>query len=202
MKLHIDENSSTRVKRALFGDDTGKIKTFAILTAENPNSMKLSRKDNKSKMMDFKTRLKNLGLQYTKIQGHFDGNKENSIIVYNLSYEDAENYAKYYGQKSFFFGTNSMPSEITYYEATDDSCTKYRKIESTKKIENMKDADDFFSRHGDFKFSIDLKYFKDSIDKVCNSIIDESKLSVAIDDRYTSRGRMIARRQSRYDFND
>lgn len=33
----MNENRSTRFKSALFGDITGKIRTFAIMTPENPN---------------------------------------------------------------------------------------------------------------------------------------------------------------------
>ena len=198
LKINITENPSTRVKKALLGDNTGKIKTFAILTAENPYSKKLSRKDNKLKMLDFKTKLKNMGLQYTPIQGHFDDNKENSIIVYNLSYQDAENYARYFGQKSFFYGTNSIPSTITYYESPDENCETYKKIETTDKIKNMKDADDYFSRHGDFKFSIDMNYFKEDIESINNAINYEDKINIAIDDTYTAKGRALARRQSRW----
>ena len=183
-------------EKALFGDITGKIKTFAILTEENPAPHTPSRKDSKCEMMNFKTRLKKMGLQYTNIQGRFDGNKENSIIVYNLAYEEAENYSRNYGHKAFFYGTNTIPSEISYYEATDDSCNKYVRKE-TESIESMKDAENFFSHHGDFKFSIDMDYFKESIEAVCDSILDESKLDIAISDKYTSRSRTMARRQSR-----
>ena len=41
-KISLDENSNRyrRVKKALFGDPSGKIKTFAIISPENPLGLK------------------------------------------------------------------------------------------------------------------------------------------------------------------
>lgn len=210
MKLNINEIPSKEVKNALLGDTTGKIKTFAILSAENPMDIPLNMTENKERIDKFKSYMINLGLQYIKITGMYN-HKENSFVIYNISYNDALFLASKFAQKSFFFAKNDFPAVITYYEtsfklkAKDDIKTlivpknTYREIETSREIVNKKDANNFFSRYGDFKY-FDMNYFKESVEAVCGSIINEKYeyyIKRAVDDRLTPWGRAIARRHSR-----
>lgn len=211
MKLNINENPSARVKNALLGDTTGKIKTFAVLSVENPMGAEFTRSVNKERMDRLKKDLVNFGIQYTKIKGNY-GNKENPLILYNLSYKDILHFASKFGQESFFFAQNDFPAIITYYatdykpEEDEDLNTlvippkTYRNIETSGNISNEKDAEDFFSRHGDLKFKFDMDYFKESVEAVCGSIINENYeyyIKRTVDDRLTPHGRINARRHSR-----
>ena len=155
----INENSSTRVKSALF-DRTHRVRTFAILTAENPNNMQLSAEENNSRMKSLKETLRGMRINYVKIEGNYN-RKEHSVLATNLTLTEAEYLADRYEQESFFFGDKDG---IYYYEqANKDS--EYELKDKTNKIMNAKDADNFFSRYGDFKFSIYMDYFNEGIDE-------------------------------------
>ena len=202
----IRENANTQVKKALFGDNTEKIKIWAILTPENPHgelpekpeytekqNAVYAREENNRLLKDFKAVLRKLGIRnYTKISGSY-GNKERSFIIYNITLNEAKYLASMYEQQSFFFGTNSVPATITYY-LTDD-CENYDAIETKKGVKTLNDAKDFFSRHGDFQFTIDMKVFEDA--RAYNeAIIDESQLDYILQENRTFFSRMIHRQCS------
>ena len=88
------------------------------------------------------------------------GNIEHSFMLFNIAREDAQYLAEWFEQESFFFGINGSPATLIYYETSESDPSKYRKVEESKNITNESDADDFFSRHGDFKFKFDLDYFE------------------------------------------
>ena len=92
MKI-LSENSSTRLKKALFGDITGKISTFALLTAENPLGKELSAVENNKRTESLKTYCKKLKIQYVPVTGSF-GNIEHSFMLFNLAQKDAEFLAR------------------------------------------------------------------------------------------------------------
>ena len=188
MKLMISENPNTRAKRALFGDNTGKIKNFAILSPENPMGKKLSYNENRERIKAFRNDLNKRAIQFTRITGSY-GNKEHSFMLFNLNYAEAEELASKYKQESFFYGTNAIPSKISYYQTFDDGKT-YKLIETSDKINNMNDAEDYFSRIGDLQFSINMKVFE----SICGTILDESENDIAMEDNRTTFSRMIHRK--------
>lgn len=103
-------------------------------------------------------------------------------MLFNLAQKDAEFLAKKFGQLSFFFGKTAnvvdtkdrhTASTLMYYATNDDGKT-YELVEISDKINNEKDAEDFFSRHGDFKFSIDMDVFKESIQLKDKRSLDET----------------------------
>lgn len=133
--LFLDENSNRYrgTKKALFGDPTGKIKTFAIISPENPLGWKDSteeefkkkyavwtgnkQKYNKEALKDLKTtqllhkiedngnlKMQYAGFRYVPIKGKFAGSLENSFLIFNISLEDAKAIARGYGQLSFWWG--------------------------------------------------------------------------------------------------
>jgi hypothetical protein len=188
MKLTINENPNTRAKRALFGDSTGKIKNFAILSPENPMGKKLSYNENRERIKAFRNDLNKRAIQFTRITGSY-GNKEHSFMLFNLNYAEAEELASKYEQESFFYGTNAIPSKISYYQTFDDGKT-YKLIETSDKINNMNDAEDYFSRIGDLQFSVNMKVFE----SISNAILDESENNIAMEDNRTTFSRMIHRK--------
>lgn len=58
-------NRFKRVKNALFGDTSGKIKTFAIISPENPMGINYSREENEERLMRFKNDLRFGSYSYT-----------------------------------------------------------------------------------------------------------------------------------------
>ena len=196
MKLRIYENPNSRVKQALFGDSSGKIRTFAVLSAENPMGMKNSASENNKNTAELKSKLKELGVQYVPIEGKY-GNIEHSFMLFNIAREDAQYLAEWFEQESFFFGINGSPATLIYYETSESDPSKYRKVEESKNITNESDADDFFSRHGDFKFKFDLDYFKESVKVIASKIINEDALEKSIQEDRTMKSRFIHRLNSR-----
>ena len=186
------ENKSTRLKSALF-DRTHKVRTFAIITAENPGGEQKTPEENKKLRKKFNDELKEFNLQYIKIRGRYKdtiGNgslDENSVMIINLTLNEALYFAEEYGQESFFFGNDAG---ISYYEMGSNG--KYEKVETTKRIENKEDADNFFSRFRNFKFSIYLDAFnKESTE------INLEELDKSLDENRTLKSRIIHRRKSR-----
>lgn len=196
MKLRINENPNSRVKQALFGDSSGKIRTFAVLSAENPMGMKNSVAENNKNTAELKSKLKELGVQYVPIEGKY-GNIEHSFMLFNIAREDAQYLAEWFEQESFFFGINSSPATLIYYETSESDPSNYRKVEESNNITNESDADDFFSRHGDFKFKFDLDYFKESVKVIASKIINEDALEKSIQENRTMKSRFIHRLNSR-----
>lgn len=196
MKLRINENPNSRVKQALFGDNSGKIRTFAVLSAENPMGMKNSATENNKNTAELKSKLKELGIQYVPIEGKY-GNIEHSFMLFNIAREDAQYLAEWFEQESFFFGINGSPATLIYYETSESDPSKYRKVEESKNITNESDADDFFSRHGDFKFKFDLDYFKEFVERIAKSIIRDDELELSLQENRVMKSRLIHRLNSR-----
>ena len=199
----IEENKSTRIKRALYGDSTGKIRTFAILSAENPNDTQLSSEENNKRTERLKRIFKQMGIQYIPFQGMYN-RKEHSFIAINLSLGDAKRLTYLSPdesiedmQESFFFGNVfSDGVEIRYYARPKNS-TEFELIETSDRVDNAKDFDNFFSQYHDFKFSIWMKVFNES----WLDIVDDVALDESVSDSITPFGRMVRRRKSVGKFN-
>ena len=73
---------------------------YTILTAENPNALKLSDKENALRNKELVKQLKESGYNPIPVTGHYGGNPENSFIVAGMSPTKALEYAKKYGQES------------------------------------------------------------------------------------------------------
>lgn len=183
-------NKFRRMNRTLFGGRDDKIKTFAIISTENPLGWKNSdeqefkgkylawtkdkSKYNREQIINAKeeflikqiTRtgddtLKYGAFSYVPIKGSY-GEKEKSFFIFNIPFEDAKEIARNYGQESFFFGkVKNGEMQVAYYE-TDDACKTYHRKEISNTITNEKDAEDFFSKYG-VKYRINLNYFGDDV---------------------------------------
>lgn len=196
---------SNLVKQALFGEIDQMIYTFAIITAENPDALSYSSKENNKRLSNMEDDLRELHLVWKKIAGKF-GNKEHSFLVINLALHDAMWLGKKYGQQSFFFGVQDWQdvggeqrpttSTISYYQF-DKISRKYFLIEKSNKINNLPEAEDFFSRYGDYKFSINMKVFEGMKPTKVFSLRDFKE---SIDSNYTMRHRANMRVLCTYDW--
>ena len=174
----LEENSNKyrRVKKALFGDKNGRIKTFAIISPCNPNAEQLSAEENNKRVDSFKKTLNDGHFPYTQFKGKY-GNDEKSFLIVDISQEQARHFAELYGQESFFWGTNNKDknSTISYYERKSPNSPKYDLIETSDTIEDASDAEDFFSKYGDIKFQIKMDYFEDfDIPEVDEELLEKS----------------------------
>lgn len=98
------------------GGESSTIKTFAILTAQNPNSQEESRSFNKRANKSLIQSIKEAGYIAVPVKGHFSGNDEQSYIILNIPFNVARNYAGHYNQTSFCFGKSGV---VEYWEKED-----------------------------------------------------------------------------------
>lgn len=156
------------------GKKIDNIASFAIITAENPNSKELTRKENGVLMRNFTKQLKTSNYKFVNIDGHFGGNVEHSYIIFNIKVQTLKEYAGLYEQTSFFYcypTDNGIMSE--YWEKKDTtanynrSTNDYMLINKTINWANENDATDNFSViGGDFKYSIDPEVFSQVTDEI------------------------------------
>lgn len=205
-----EKQASGKVKSALFGDKRGLIKTFAVLTGENPMSAKLSDEENRhrNKLLrrdiehkrDSEQKLSGLSkedyfrklhVQYIPIEGQF-GNKEHSYIILNIAFVDAEYLANKFEQQSFFFGKvyQDKTQDVSYYEKK-DVADDYKLIETSDRVDDASMFDDFFSKYGDIKWSFYLKYFNECY--VPRNITNERYFEESFDESLTTFGRVQRR---------
>lgn len=189
-------------QRALFGDPSGRIKTFAIVSPENPEGA-LGKTDDpnfkenylnylgdKDKgQFDGETReelskgirregdrIFHIGrLPYVRLIGEYDG-REESYMIFNLTPSDAFKIAHAYGQESFFFGhVFEDHSDIAYYKTT-NFCKSYRLVEVSQTVSDETKADNYFSKFG-AKFKINMNEFDDVVPEVKNPSAFDASLS-------------------------
>lgn len=161
------------------------IKTFGIVTAENPDSMEISRTDNKKRMRTLSNSLKSAHYIFVKQKGHFGGNNEYSYFIFNISLDTLIYYAGLYQQTSFFYCELKDNKVISHYYEKEDTTKPYNKItnpyvliESSDEYIDASNEEDYSEIGGKFRYTIPLKYFED----IDNKISDNLK---RLDERYT-----------------
>lgn len=173
----VNENSNRyrRLNRALFGDETGKIRTFAIISGQNPFGKKASNEENSNSDKDFKRALAVGRFVYTPLKGHY-GNSEKSYIIFNLALNDAKTLARNYKQESFFFGKASTDGSTIGYFITHNNGDTYEEVEQSRTITYENEAEDFFSKFG-FKFRINMREFGDIVPEITDPVNFEESLN-------------------------
>lgn len=218
--LNENSNRYRKMNKGLFGDPSGKIRTFAIISPENPLGWKNSTEEEFRKKFnqwldnpgrynkDAKRTLTTdellhvikdsgdkaigySGAQYTPLLGSY-GSEERSYMIFNIPLVDAKKIARNYGQESFFYG-KVYPgySHIAYYE-TDDACKTYHLVEVSDTVSDEDTATDYFSRFGR-KWRINMKTFGDNVSPIEN----EKEFEESFDEKSTFMGRAHHRRNSR-----
>lgn len=157
------------------------IRTFGIVTAENPNSQQISRSKNKYLMKTFSGSLKSAHYAFVKQTGHFGGNNETSYFIFNIPLEALIYYAGLYEQTSFFYCyVNDGKVNSQYWqkkienEPFDKEKNPYIMLEETDQWIDASGKEDYSIIGNKFKYTIPLKIFE-SVD---NTIIANSKTFV------------------------
>ena len=187
------------------------VKTFCIMSAENPMGNELSREENAERRNELETYLSNANYPWFRIKGKY-GNEEKSHMIYNITQSDAERLGKMFDQESIIFSDLNDDGEIsyTYLEKGEDG--EYQKTHERGEYIDMSDADDFFSKISrKFKFQIPFfdgsddepaeetlaEQFKKINEKVESKFIDESRLnkylSNMVNEKKTAKCRWEAR---------
>lgn len=206
-----NSNKYRRVKRALFGDPTGKIKTFAVISSENPLGLENATEEEAVKrytkwlrdrakyndesieemeeiLLDNGEKGLKMGrFNYVKIKGYF-GELEHSFIIFNIPYEDAEAIARNFGQLSFFYGKTEKDGSIVSYYVSTNNCFSYKHVETSRTIVYADEATDYFSKYG-FKYRISMQEFGDDV----IPIVDEHEFEESFNPNGTFMSRALHR---------
>ena len=220
-KENLQENSNRyrNLNKALFGDKSGKIKTWAIVSPQNPLGWKDSTeqefvdkyvewtKDKSRYNAEAKKRLKATqllhkieqngdtslrysGAKYVPLYGTY-GEAERSYMIFNIPLVDAKSIARNYGQESFFFANvGSDNTKIGYY-VTHDACKTYDLVEVSEVVTDEDGAEDFFSKFGR-KFRINMREFGDDIP----AVINQGEFDESFDESRTFMSRAMHRREA------
>lgn len=154
------------------------IKCFAVLTAENPDSIKATNQFNKIVNNDLYTTLKKNHYNVIPTSGKF-GNVEHSYMVFNIKREVVAELCGKYQQTSFIYSYIENEKLISeYWEKEnillpfDNYSNPYIMKDKCDDWVNMENADDFYTIVGNkFKYSIPFSIFE-NVNNHYNSIIE------------------------------
>lgn len=180
IKTVLNETSLKSKAIKLFKNpDQSKIKTFVILTGENPDIKKLTPKENKIQNQKLKDNLKNLctvdkainSIQYPyyKIKGCYENNIEHSFLIFNITFEDARYIAATSHQESFIFGRNNngeLTFEFWQNKYTDGTKYSYVLVCTEKSVEDDTIDKNYTKISKKFKFNIPFSCFVNKADEV------------------------------------
>lgn len=223
--ISLEENSNRyrRVKRALFGDPSGKIRTFAIISPENPLGLKDSteeewrekykkwknnpREYNKQSLDSLKNELladrikktgdaamKTGGFNYVQIKGKY-GENERTFIIFNIPLADAKAIATNYGQESFFWGKVSNEEGIPSTIGYYETTNACKTYNLVEVSNTIYDVTDAedFFSKYGFKYRIGMREFGDDVPE----ITDTKEFEESFDEKRTFMSRALHRRRSR-----
>lgn len=164
-----------------------KVKTAAILTAENPQWPK----DELPKDYNDKTQKEPIEyLQrgyylYFPVKGYYNG-LEHSLIIYNISLEDALYYGYYFNQESIVFIDMQTNRAAYQYWEGDDKFSPMKMQKEEYVIIDASDAEDFYTQIcRNFKFKIPFEFEESTVEDIKNQMINVSNALNELD-RQTS----------------
>lgn len=187
------ENSMTRLKRTIYGDSKGQIKTFAIISSGNPRGKAQPAEKNNKFEEAFKAEMEAGHFQYLRQIGVYGG-REVSFIVFNITLSEAKFYSGKFEQESFIWGkpgkTPEGKWEIYYYETQSYSPVDYQLKDQSLATDLATDAVNYYSQKKGFKY----KFRFPSFESVASS--DQEALEQSVDESYTGSHRFKARIKS------
>lgn len=205
---------------SLYGDPTDTIRTWAIISSENPLGAKSASekefhqmyskylnnpreynnsasKRSKAELVDRMIKNGDEFMRYgafthVPLMEQYDS-AEKIHLIFNLTLQDAKCCARDYGQESFFFGVVYPDhADISYYK-TYNCCITYKLVETSRNVTNEKEADDYYSKYQKTKFKINMKAFESLIPKVT----DKRAFNRSFNEHHTFMSRAMERKQSR-----
>lgn len=148
-EMEFNEAGASRVLQTLRGM-VPKVRTIAILTAENPHSKELSPRENNERNLKLELQLANGQYSFRKIKGKYN-NKENSFMVNNMSKNVTLSFGKQFEQESVIFGE--------YYEENDRYGMKFELLSTELKTfgEVISERKIFISHEGQDNMYSEIK---------------------------------------------
>lgn len=99
------QKESTKFAKTLFtkGKRVGNIRSFGIITAENPDGERQSGAENKNRQQDFAKQLKASRYVYIQVEGRYKDNKEHPYLIFNITRDVLRSFAKKYWQECYVY---------------------------------------------------------------------------------------------------
>lgn len=167
---YMNETSRRQKAQQAIRGKNRKVKTMAIISAQNPMGMQMDKDYNDRSHAELLDELKNGHFVYFVTKGFYDG-EELSVIIYNISLTDTLKLCYRYNQESVIF-IDCQGEDISYqYWEGDDHNSPLKLQHEESEIVDATNDDNYYtaiSRH--FKFRIP---FFESCKKV-GGIIDEN----------------------------
>lgn len=162
-------------EKRLFGENTDRVKNFAVISATNITYDDLTPKQLKNHLHCFKADLDFYNIQHTEIS-------DNLYILYNLTQHDTADFASRYKVKTFLYGENKIPSEITLYIGIIERVLISYQEERKTNINSLGDAEEICG------FEMNEDFLK-AVRSADNEIIDEDELRKSLQPKrsYSSR---------------
>lgn len=160
---------------AVGGESVDNVKTFCIITGENPMGQSSGRADNRRANKSINSYLEQGNYAWEPVRGKY-GNTENSKIIFNISLDEAKRLGVMFQQESFIFGRKEGGKTLFDLYMINDTHDGYNFVETQEKSERVGDEqNDFYTAIGkNYKFNVPFEYFKEACEKF-NSIINEAK---------------------------
>jgi hypothetical protein len=169
--IFLSEGHSTRFKTILYGKDW-LIKSFGIITPENPAGKEAPPDYNASVREEFEEYLKKMKYKFFRVKGKY-GSEEKSYMVLNVNVEDLKFLANKYRQKAFIYAeryvaSDGVPSMTYYYYEIVKKNRKFKKdyqydyqvLSSVSKVRDAIGLKDFYTRLKSFQFNIPFPIFE------------------------------------------
>lgn len=197
------------VEKEIYGDPEGKVRTFAIISTDNPFGESNSLGDNlteRKKMKKLlgrdpkglddeewtdivKRTLESDHYQYTQVVGQF-GVPEHSFFIYNIPLVDTKVISNLFKQQSFIWGRKTEKGvDVFYYETmTYSGPESYVEKDKSLGIDLKENEIDNFTRKNGFKFSFRFPSFEGY-----DPCPDPVSFEESMNERYTPKTRMLFR---------
>ncbi len=173
-KSVLDETSRRqKAEKAIKGTNKN-VKTFAILTPENPMAQSYTPEQNKEARDKFEKRLRIGGFQWFPIKGQYAHNSENSYIIYNIPLDDALWLGNTYHQEAIIYVVPDLENReihAEYWAREEDGKPLKRTYSKDSYIDATNDEDMWSQISRKFKFRFP---FFEQIARV-SGIIDEHR---------------------------
>lgn len=88
-------------------------KNFAIITAFNPLTKKLTFEQNKQRNKKLEEEIQSLGYDYLDARGFLEEHSEDGFLIFHISFDDAIELARKHHQYAIFYNGKA---QIGYYE--------------------------------------------------------------------------------------
>lgn len=202
--MYITETSRRQKAQQAIKGLNRRVKTMAIISAENPMAQDLGKEYNTKATEDLIRNLRVGNYRYYLTKGKY-GNPENSVMIYNISLDDTIKLAYQYNQESVIFVDMTKDGEVSYqYWEGDDHNSPLKKQHEEHEIVDATNDEDLYtkvSRH--FKFRIpffeSLEKFNKVVQKTSQFHDVDRLISESLNKKYVPKHQWYSRGHCYYD---